>query len=167
MPVRVPRSAAWLAGLAALALLTACGGAESSAAPAATSSMHASMLALAQCMRQHGVTNFPDPGPKGWPPGYDQAHGVSPTSAAYQSASKVCLPRLIAGTYGGKTPDSAQLLAFAQCVRRHGYPGFPDPTIAAYGIVKLDWQAVGLTVRSPQAQQVMQACTPYLRQGGS
>jgi hypothetical protein len=137
MSYRVTKRAALLAGVTALALVTACGGAasSSSAAPSATSRA----LELAQCMRQHGVANFPDPGPG----------------------------NRISQDYGGKLPDAAHVDAFAQCVRRHGYPSFPDPKIGAFGLMELNWQAAGLTGGSLQAQKVSQECSQYLRQGGS
>ena len=56
---RAPRRAAALAVAAAVAVLTAaCGGAAPSSASPPT---YAQELALAQCMRGHGVPNFPDP----------------------------------------------------------------------------------------------------------
>ncbi len=57
---RGPRRAAALAVVAAVAVLaTACG---SSAPSSASSPTYAQVLALAQCMRSHGVPNFPSPG---------------------------------------------------------------------------------------------------------
>jgi hypothetical protein len=161
MSCRVTKRAALLAGVTALAFVTACGGAasRSSATPSATSRA----LELAQCMRQHGVANFPDPGPGN----RISLAGIDERTSAFQAAEKICIPKLIAQDYGGKLPDAAQVDAFAQCVRRHGYPGFPDPKIGPFGLMELNWQAAGLTGGSPQAQKVSQECSQYLRQGGS
>ena len=61
---RGPRRAAALAVVAALAVLaTACGGGTSSATSSA--SANSQKLALAQCMRSHGVPDFPDPAASG------------------------------------------------------------------------------------------------------
>ena len=66
---RGPRRAAVLAVVAAVAVLaTACGGAclRSSGGSASTgSATYRADLAYAQCMRTHGVPNFPDPNPSG------------------------------------------------------------------------------------------------------
>ncbi len=60
---RGPRRAGALAVAAAVAALaTACGGGASSSASAPT---YVQELALAQCMRSHGVPNFPDPNASG------------------------------------------------------------------------------------------------------
>ena len=60
---RGPRRAGALAVAAAVAVLaTACGGSAPSSASAPT---YAQELALAQCMRSHGVPNFPDPNASG------------------------------------------------------------------------------------------------------
>ena len=57
------RDAGALAVAAAVAVLaTACGGSAPSSASAPT---YAQELALAQCMRGHGVPNFPDPNASG------------------------------------------------------------------------------------------------------
>ena len=63
---RAPRRAGALAVAAAVAVLaTACGGSAPSSASAPT---YAQELALAQCMRGHGVPNFPDPRHRGATP---------------------------------------------------------------------------------------------------
>ena len=57
---RGPRRVGALAVAAAVAVLaTACSG--GSAPPSASAPTYAQVLALAQCMRSHGVPNFPDP----------------------------------------------------------------------------------------------------------
>jgi hypothetical protein len=79
-----------------------------------------------QCMRAHGVTNFPDPLTAG--PGAKEA--VDWNSPTFQAAQAAC--RQYAEP-GAPTPvvQSAQreadLLRFAQCMRSHGVPTFPDP----------------------------------------
>jgi hypothetical protein len=79
-----------------------------------------------QCMRAHGVTNFPDPLTTG--PGAKE--GVDWNSPTFQAAQTAC--RQYAEP-GAPTPivQSAQreadLLRFARCMRSHGVPNFPDP----------------------------------------
>jgi hypothetical protein len=48
---------------------------------------HAQELREAECMRTHGVPNFPDPLPGG---GYDYPGSINPNSPAFQHASNEC-----------------------------------------------------------------------------
>ncbi|GAA2886830.1 hypothetical protein Acy02nite_24190 [Actinoplanes cyaneus] len=44
---------------------------------------------MAKCMRENGVPNFPDPGPKG-EIGIDSKSGIDPDSPTFQAAEKKC-----------------------------------------------------------------------------
>ncbi len=44
---------------------------------------------MAKCMRENGVPNFPDPGPKG-EIAIDSKSGIDPESATFQAAEKKC-----------------------------------------------------------------------------
>lgn len=49
------------------------------------------MLAFSQCMRAHGITNFPDPTFHGARVGVQlKGSGLNPSSPAFQSAQKAC-----------------------------------------------------------------------------
>ena len=79
---------------------------------------------FAQCMRAHGVSNFPDPGTSGGP----QETPIS-SAPAFVAAQKACG----GGPGGPALPhlDEAQKLraiAFAKCMRTHGEPDWPDPS---------------------------------------
>ena len=83
------------------------------------------------CMRSHGVSNFPDAGTDG----RIHAAGIDKNSRAFQGAYGSCR-RLEPGDELGeqaRTQLQRQLLAFAKCMRSHGVPTFPDPTITADG----------------------------------
>jgi hypothetical protein len=65
------------------------------APPVASASQKAAAVKLAQCMREHGVPNYPDPT-------YQDGHlvppsiadpGINPASPAFSSASKACQSR--------------------------------------------------------------------------
>jgi hypothetical protein len=67
-------------------------------------------LKMAECMRSHGVPNFPDPTVKTGPGGHGvemrlgaggpgSANGVAPNSPAFQTAQKTCMP-LMGGPKG-------------------------------------------------------------------
>ncbi|MGH2871794.1 MAG: hypothetical protein ACRDL5_04960 [Solirubrobacteraceae bacterium] len=58
--------------------------------PRITAALKASLIAQAQCMREHGVPGFQDPTfPAGGGIGYTDA-GTNPQSPAFQHAQKVC-----------------------------------------------------------------------------
>jgi hypothetical protein len=154
------RRAGVLAALVGIALLTAaCGGSTSTGAggssSAGASTLHQEELAVAHCMRSHGVPNFPDPPANG---GNLQVSpdslGVS--SSVYQSAVNACrhlAPDATPPSHGQQM--LSQLLQFARCMRSHGVPNFPDP------------DSVGLRVphdmtQLPQYQRAYQACDSLL-----
>ena len=58
----VPRAAATFIAVAGLApLVCGCGGAKSSSTTSTRSAQTSGALAFSDCMRSHGVPNFPDP----------------------------------------------------------------------------------------------------------
>lgn len=129
-----------LAGAGALA--AGCSGgpggpgvAGASASPSASSSVTASSgtaraLAYAACMRSHGVPGFPDPTVKNGAVGFNitAADGIDPSSPQYQAALQSCSSLRGGGTSNsGSSANLAKELKFAQCMRTHGVPDFPDP----------------------------------------
>jgi hypothetical protein len=101
-------------------------------APESQAQLQQSALKFSQCMRSHGVPNFPDPAPSGgfvFPVG----SGLSPSSPAVQSAQAKCQKYMGGGLPGPGTVEHpsaqwlAQMVKAAACMRRHGYPDFPDP----------------------------------------
>ncbi len=141
---------------ASLALLVAaCGGSASAtgsggASNARRSSSSPSALGYSYCMRSHGVPNFPDPDSSGQlPKGDAQRFGIS--SSQLQAARQVC-QQLLPNNGGAINADSIQqcMMAddcpqalvqqvlneernFARCMRSHGVPNWPDPTIDSEG----------------------------------
>jgi hypothetical protein len=113
--------------LAAAGLALAVGACGSSAESSGGVASGGSPLKEAQCMRSHGVSNFPDPSPGGpsvipnW---------INPNAPAFLSAQKACAKFL----GGGGSPRAASasekvaLLNLARCMRAHGLANFPDPT---------------------------------------
>jgi hypothetical protein len=126
-----------LAAVAAIAVLTtaACSGSPSSSDPSAASKGSATYraeLAFADCMQTHGVPNFPDPNPSGGFAVSGQLNG-SPKGPAAQAHSTCqhLLPRGSATTGTGSVTQAQlnQAVKIAQCLRAHGEPTFPDPTV--------------------------------------
>lgn len=151
-PSRILRFAlSWMIAATGLAL-TACSGGgptpSGSSAPAGRPTRPPSAIAYSVCMRAHGVPNYPDPDSKGnLRPAGPQQLGVS--TSRYQAAEQACQQVLPSGgslqqqtqqcLLAGDCPQSLvqQLLIierkYAQCLRSHGIPNWPDPTISPKG----------------------------------
>jgi hypothetical protein len=158
-----PRWAAALAAMACIALLaTACGGGSSPAASAAGGSTRVqAALSYARCMRSHGVPDFPDPDPDG-----NFNLPSSPVSSQETAANQVCNHLLNVGTPLNAAQEQhtlSQLVKYAQCMRAHGVPNFPDPQTTNGGIgvpggFTFDTAGRNLDQKSPQYQAAARAC---------
>lgn len=161
---RLLRRAAALAGVAMLAACSGSPPAGSTGSLAAGSSRYQQALAYAQCMRTHGIANFPDPNSEGrFIIGYSNqvingvshGHGVNQDSPQFLSANKACeklLPNGGQPTAAQQRQQMSALLQLAECVRSHGIPNFPDP--AANGSMNL----TGTGIDPALVQSVMQTC---------
>ncbi len=160
---------AWLAfAVAAVTCVLAIAACGSSTKPAArsASSAYSSQITFSRCMRSHGVPNFPDPSPPGasltgntfgafaLPP------GLNLQAPAAQSALKGCRKTLPGGGGGrGGISESTKLslLKHAQCMRAHGVPNYPDPTIPSHGPIE-SGPPPGINTDSPVFQRAATAC---------
>jgi hypothetical protein len=124
-----PLVALGLAGL--IGLITAgCGSSASSKPGTASSGANTKLTArdkavkFAECIRAHGVSDFPDPDAKN-----DFQYGVSVSPAVWKQATTACKDLQPPGTLSAKRTPKQQSasLRFAQCVRDHGVKDFPDP----------------------------------------
>jgi len=79
-------------------------------------------------MRSHGVPNFPDPSGGGLNLNGTGINPFSPSFRAAQSSCSKLLPGGGPGSHKASEQQKQQLLATAECMRRHGVTGFPDPT---------------------------------------
>jgi hypothetical protein len=120
--------------------------------------------AYSACMRSHGVGNFPDPDSKGrikvtsgvGPGG--QKTGVDVNSPQFDRARKACANLLPNGgrpTAAQQQQEQQQMLKFAQCMRSHGVPKFPDPK--AGGALTLGSKS-GVDPNTPQFKTAQQTC---------
>jgi hypothetical protein len=175
---RGPRRAGALAAVAAVAVLaTACGSGSDPSTDISASggpATGARLVALARCMRSHGVPSFPDPSTSGGfnltttPNGPSGAIDID--SRQVQAAYRACRHLLADGG-----PDISRLeqqirqkqrqalpglLKFARCMRSHGVPNFPDP--APNGP---DLKEAGISPASPQFQAAVRACRHALPAG--
>jgi hypothetical protein len=163
------RSAATGIMAAGLALLVAaCGGGTSSigsdgSPSAGASTTTPSAVGYSACMRSHGVPSFPDPDSSGHLPKGDAAQfGVSNTQL---EAARGACQRMLPDTNGsfeqqtqdciatGTCPQAlvAQILTlqrgYARCMRSHGVPNFPDPTIDSEGRPVFEVSKAGLSAQ--------------------
>ncbi|MDF2982123.1 MAG: hypothetical protein K0Q69_1895, partial [Devosia sp.] len=108
--------------------------------------------AYAQCMRDNGYAEFPDP-----TPGEGMRFLITPGSAArFEKASAACHDLAPEGMRGeGVTPEQLEgLLKLAQCVREHGLPNFPDPSPDG----GFDAGKLGAGPDDPKLRAAMDAC---------
>jgi hypothetical protein len=134
------RSSVAVAVLAAAGLLTtACssptpqiGGTSSTA----ESASYRANIAFSQCMRTHGVPNFPDPQPGSnfSLSGPLTGPAADTTSGKATLACEHLLPNGSASDSGVSTQELDEGVALAQCLRSHGEPAFPDPTVVNGGL---------------------------------
>jgi hypothetical protein len=155
-------------GVASLGDATTTTTATSSAGGASSgnnSANYQAALAYVDCMRSHGVANFPDPTSDGQID-VDFAHGGkdgSPASAGidrnspqYISADQTCR-HLLPGGLPTPAQDQQALakgLKFARCMRGHGVANYPDPNPANPNVVRV----IGVDTRSPQFQSAQKVC---------
>jgi hypothetical protein len=128
------------------------------------------MVAYSQCMRTHGVPEFPEP-TEGHLLLHSESHnghisGVNPQSAQFQAAQKACAKL---APNGGQAPSPAQqakaqesALKFSQCMRSHGVPNFPDPEFHSGGGISIRIGGKGgpgaIDPNSPQFKAAQKAC---------
>jgi hypothetical protein len=148
--------------LAALGLgLAACGGGSPSAsshpssASDSSSSVETQLLKFAECMRSHGDSSYPDPviGSNGQP----HLSGPPPQGSQDQAALAACRKYTPGGsaTPAEKATALAKAVKFAECMRSHGEPNFPDPTSS--GEFNFTPQE-GINSSSSQFQAAQKAC---------
>ena len=133
-----------------------------------TASGESSGLKFSQCMRDQGLSWFPDPDANGGlkvsiPDGVDQS-----TVDKAQQACKQYAPG--ANRNGGQisAEDLNKLRQVAQCIRDHGFPNYPDPD--SNGNTQIDSKKLGVEPDDPAFQKAMQECQKYMpqrRSGGN
>ena len=157
------------AAIASIALLAAGCGSSSPASPNAASaaSFTAAAFKYSSCMRNHGLSSFPDPtmtDHNGQQVAYLTATIPINPSPAFKSAQNACrgiLPTPINASAAQLAQQQQareqHLLAFAKCLRSHGIPDFPDPT--SQGQLTLEMvNAAGIDLHAPTVLTAAKSC---------
>jgi hypothetical protein len=167
---RRPLIPASVVAIAAVSLLaTGCGSnsprsSTSGGAPSQTQiqTENQEVIRFADCMRSHGVPSLPDPtsDPHAFKEALDPATEQSPAFGSAVTACHHLLPG--SGSHSQPTPASpaqtAALLAFARCLRGHGFPRFPDPS--STGDITHEMLATaGINLQQPAVVQAADTCT--------
>lgn len=125
-----------LAALAMLALIVSgCSNAGTASSAGTGLNTNATVrdkaMKFSECMRDNGVSDFPDPNASGAFTIEDIANGssVDTNTAAFKRALAACKDLEPPGFTGDKrSPEQqAAALEFAQCIRENGVKDFPDP----------------------------------------
>lgn len=159
--------AAVMAVLLGLAVLAAgCGGGDEASGGGATGSSGslAQLESYAKCMRSHGVSDFPDPTADsgGHVDGFRlSGHGdLDSGNPAYKAAQQSCRSLLPGGSQppAKSSKEIASEVKWAQCMRSHGVPSFPDPNgQGAFDSSKFDESTPAFQAASKACQSLMNA----------
>jgi hypothetical protein len=180
-----------IALLATTTAIAACGGSSPTAQTTVSAATQKnSGLKLAECMRSHGVPDFPDPTSGG---GFGiqasagggnasitvDGHTINVSGPAFQKAMQQCRSLQpqgppISGAQLAKVKHGA--IKMAECMRAHGVSNFPDPVVrSGPGGRGIEVQIGGspgsgssgqsLNPRSPAFQNAQKICQPLM--GGS
>jgi hypothetical protein len=173
--LRIPIAAA----IAATTLLAAgcgggspsSGGASSSAGPAGgpPQGFVADAYKYSRCMRQNGVSSFPDPKVTDTAGHQSIALMMNPTisgSPQFATASKACagiMPAPSNSNAGGSPAQVAAhlkgMLSFATCMRKHQVASFPDPNSQGQ-ITPSMLSGAGLNLHAPAVDAAARTCAP-------
>jgi hypothetical protein len=158
-------------GATAIAAVVAIAGCGSTSSGSSTSAGQPNQAQIQQqiegavrfgdCMRSHGVPTFPDPttSPRAFKMALDPNTEQSPAFHSALTACQHLLPRS-GGPSQSPPPSQAQItaeLAFARCLRSHGFPRFPDPSSSGQLTYEMLANA-GINIHQPAVVRAADAC---------
>ena len=160
-----------------LLLTAACGSGTSSSSPSSISGTSSSgtggesaayvsdKLGQARCLRAHGVPNYPDPNASGGPPNAKQLI-ASPQGQAAVRACSYWGNRIHNDVAAQNQAVMGEYVRFAQCMRAHGLPNFPDPVYAEWRVeFVLSASQDGFDAHSPRVLAKARQCESVLPPG--
>jgi hypothetical protein len=160
------------ATLAAAVVLAACGGSSgpnngnnssnSGNSGQISAAFHAAELKVSQCIRAHGVPNYPDPG-SGSQGMQSQSSGngsitvngvkLDATPQTVQNAQKACekyAPQAPAVSDSQLASIKQGAIKMAECMRKNGVPNFADPTVKTGS----GGHGVGISIGTPSGGDI-------------
>jgi hypothetical protein len=152
-PLSIPRKlSSGIVAVCCVLAVVACGSSGTGRSGAHSGEL-APAVTYADCMRSHGVPNFPDASAGG---GFDIPSTINTQSPAYLSARQACTkPPAPAAGRGLSDRQQLELIAEAKCMRAHGVD-VGDPTFnGAY--MTLD-ELDQTTIASPAFKRAEPAC---------
>ncbi|SDL20905.1 hypothetical protein [Nonomuraea jiangxiensis] len=153
-----------LGAVALLAASTACGSEGAASGSGATSDAEILGIGkeLAQCIRQNGAPNFPDPTVKDGRLVMAQNQPedqVDKALAACDSITRKLPQSAVDDRYSDA--EIAQLRKFAQCIRENGVPEWPDPkSDGSFPVV-----GTPLDGKTERLMRARQACVQHWAKG--
>jgi hypothetical protein len=131
-------------------------------------------------MRSNGAPNYPDPNSNGnLPKGSAQTFGVS--TSQYQAAEQACGHLLPSGDSASLTqclmtgdcprsvvqPALEEGRTFAQCMRSHGAPNWPDPAVDSLGRPSFQVTKAGISIDATRSPQMLSKIGECQREPGA
>jgi hypothetical protein len=149
-------------------MAAACGGPSSAGSGSSSNaggstnaqSTSSQLVAFAHCMRSNGVSQYPDPTSRELQKVTAQQLGVSPSQ--FETAQTACEHLLPNSGHSGQTGTATEaqlngMRRFSQCMRSHGVPNWPDPSVNSQGTASFNLQGIpGLD--SPQVTTAQHDC---------
>ncbi|GAA1636594.1 hypothetical protein GCM10009828_075970 [Actinoplanes couchii] len=121
----------------------------------------ASPIKYSKCMREQGLSWFPDPQPDG---GLVVSEPEGTDHSKVEAAEKACEKFNPGGTKPGKADAEgiARMKQASACMREHGVPNWPDPD--ANGNVHIDEKS-GISFEDETVKKAQQECQKYFPTG--
>jgi hypothetical protein len=120
---------------------------------------HAAGIKFANCIRAHGVPNFPDPLAGGGGFSFPDSSPGLFSSPAFKKAQQSCrtlMPHIPAVHMSQAAINS--LVLYAACMRKHGLTNYPDPTIKNGREAVVPLTTYGINTSSPAYIDAAKAC---------
>ena len=153
-----------VAGSGTGATTTTAASAANQGMPTLTPAQRAAQLSYSECMRSHGVSDFPDPDSQGriqisGGPGSD----LNPDNPVFQNAQKACQSKQPKPTPAQQAQAQAYALRVARCMRAHGIKDYPDPSAGSGGRISIrlnNSPGSDLNPNNPLFQRAQAKCMP-------
>lgn len=119
----------------------------------------ATLVQMIQCFRAHGLPNFPDPV---FDPNDGRWHLPNERPDITADVRQACASVMPHVTPASPIPSAQlhDLLQYAQCLRAHGVPAWPDPTVDGTFVTDID-------IKHDAAMQAASpACEKHLASSG-